>query len=92
VIDHGGIQASKRESPAVDNARWRQVCQDAFSETDIGELRQKVLAAENVVKARRLELRWQTGYATERQTLNDALGTIRTLQVEKLDPKFEGQR
>jgi hypothetical protein len=77
----------------VDDARWRQVWQDTFLETDIGKLRQKVLAAENVVTARLLELRWQTGCAMERQTPNDALGTIRTLQVEKLDyPKFEGER
>jgi inhibitor of KinA sporulation pathway (predicted exonuclease) len=76
----------------VDDARWRKVCQDAFFETDIDKLRQKVLAAENVVMARLLEWRGQSGHGTERQALSDALTTIRKILVEKLKyPKVEGE-
>jgi hypothetical protein len=64
---------------------WQVLFQKAMAETDPDKLLPLVMAAENAMFDRSQELMNSFDGEEERQAINDALRTIRTIQIEKLN-------
>lgn len=61
-------------------SRWRELLQDALSESDIGKLPEKIAMAE-VAVCRRLEsLKRKSQASSEQQVLEDALNSLSALK------------
>jgi hypothetical protein len=63
---------------------WQALYQKALAETDPDKLLPLVMAADDAMFDRSQELMSSFDGEEERQAINDALRTLRTLQVEKL--------
>ncbi len=64
---------------------WQALYQKVLVETEPGKLLPLVMAADNAMFDRSQELMSSFDGEEERQEINDALRTLRTLQVEKLN-------
>ena len=64
---------------------WQALYQKALAETDTDKLLPLVMAAENAMFDRSQELMNSFDGEEERQAMNDALRTLRTIQVDKLN-------
>jgi hypothetical protein len=64
---------------------WQALYQKALAETDPDKLLPLVMAADDAMFDRSQELMSSFDGEEERQAINDALRTLRTLQVDKLN-------
>jgi len=64
---------------------WQALYQEALAETDPDKLLPLVMAAENAMFDRSQELMNSFDGEEERQAMNDALRTLRMLQIDKLN-------
>ena len=68
--------------PALD---WQTLYRETLAESDLHELLPLVMATVGAIFLRSQELKQVPDGQEERQAINDALRTLRTLQVDKLN-------